>query len=210
MRRFIAIRGPIRPLRCDRGTNFIGAKNEFEKVRTFLLKNNCDEFEFQLNVPSASHMGGVWERQIRTVRNVLRSLLDQHGDQLDDDSLRTLFYKVMTIVNSRPRSVSNLCDPLSPEILTPNHIVQMRQQRNTSQSNMMPVDIIILKEDDSPRNKWPLATVQDAYPSDDGLVRKIAWRMADTHLDKNGVRTKSQSILERPVHKCILLLPADL
>ena len=75
---------------------------------------------------------------------------------------------------------------------------------------MMPGDIIILKEDDSPRNKWPLAIVQDAYPSDDGLVRKIRVRMADTHLDKNGVRTKSQSILERPVHKCILLLPADL
>ena len=74
---------------------------------------------------------------------------------------------------------------------------------------MMPGDIIILKEDDSPRNKWPLAIVQDAYPSDDGLVRKIRVRMADTHLDKNGVRTKSQSVLERPVHKCILLLPGD-
>ena len=218
LRRFIAIRGPIRQLRCDRGTNFIGAKNEFEKVRTFLLKNNCDDFEFQLNVPSASHMGGVWERQIRTVRNVLRPLLDKHGDQLDDDSLRTLFYEVMAIVNSRPLSVSDLCDPLSPEILTPNHILTMktkvvlpppgafpetdvysrkrwrrvqhllnvfwsrwkteylsqlqtRQKWNTSQRNMMPGDITILKEDDSPRNKWPLAIMQDVYPSGDGLVR---------------------------------------
>ena len=126
LRRFIAIRGPTRQLRCDRGTNFIGAKNELEKVRTFLLKNNCDDFEFKLNVPSASHIGGVWERQIRTVRKVLRPLLDKHGDQLDHDSLRTLFYEVMAIVNSRPLSVSDQCDPLSPEILTPNHILTMK------------------------------------------------------------------------------------
>ena len=46
----------------------------------------------------------------------------------------------------------------------------------------MPGDIITLKGDDSLRNKWPLATVQDAYPLDDGL--KIRVRMADTHLDK--------------------------
>ena len=95
-------------------------------MRTFLLKNNCDDFEFQLNVPSASHMGGVWERQIRTVCNVLRPLLDKHGDQLDDNSLCTLFYEVMSIVNSRPLSVSDLCDPLSPEVLTPNHILTMK------------------------------------------------------------------------------------
>jgi hypothetical protein len=42
-----------------------------EKVRAFLLEKECDWFEFLMNVPSSSHMGGVWERQIRTARNVL-------------------------------------------------------------------------------------------------------------------------------------------
>jgi hypothetical protein len=39
---------------------------------------------------SASHMGGVWERQIRTVRSVLSALLQSNGSQLDDELLRTL------------------------------------------------------------------------------------------------------------------------
>ena len=67
LRRFIAIRGPIRNLRCDRGTNFVGAMNIFDreyavidhtKVKDYLLQQNCDYFPFQMNPPSASHMGG--------------------------------------------------------------------------------------------------------------------------------------------------------
>ena len=67
LRRFLAFRGPVRQLRCDRGTNFMGASNEFEElkseidqssVNSFLLKQNCDNIVFKMNPP----MGGVWER----------------------------------------------------------------------------------------------------------------------------------------------------
>ena len=62
-----------------------------QQISNFLLKEGCDFFfKFKPNVPSASHMGGVWERQIRTVRNVLTKLLQQQGHQLDDESLRTV------------------------------------------------------------------------------------------------------------------------
>ena len=66
LRCFLAIRGPIRQLRSDQGTNFVGTKNELqcEVVKRFLSKQNCDYIDFRMNVPSASHMGGVWERQI--------------------------------------------------------------------------------------------------------------------------------------------------
>ena len=85
LRRFLALRGPIRQLRSDQGTNFIGANNKIEsakremdlkKVQDFLLKENCDLFSFKFNVLSASHMCGIWERQIRTVRSILSSMLD--------------------------------------------------------------------------------------------------------------------------------------
>ena len=51
-----------------------------------------------MNVPSASHMGAVWERQIRTVRSILSTLLQDFGLQLDDEALRTLFCEAMAIV----------------------------------------------------------------------------------------------------------------
>ena len=60
LRRFQAERGPIRQLRSDQGTNFIGAHRELkealkeidrDKVRTSLLKENCEWVDFKLNPP---------------------------------------------------------------------------------------------------------------------------------------------------------------
>lgn len=73
LRCFISLRGAVRKLQCDHGTNFVGAKNEFAKslkeidtnaLEIFLTERQC---KFIFNAPSASHAGGVWERQIRTV-----------------------------------------------------------------------------------------------------------------------------------------------
>ena len=88
LRRFVSRRGPIRQLRSDQGTNFVGTRTELtqalaemnqDKIKKKLLEEQCDWFSFKMNVPAASHMGGVWERQIRTVRNVLASLLQDNG-----------------------------------------------------------------------------------------------------------------------------------
>ncbi|XP_038053894.1 uncharacterized protein LOC119726311 [Patiria miniata] len=76
-RRFVAVRGPVAKLRCDRGTNFVGAKHELdeafkesdhEQVASYLASQQC---QWVFNPPHASHFGGVWERQIGTVRRVL-------------------------------------------------------------------------------------------------------------------------------------------
>jgi ABC-type uncharacterized transport system ATPase component len=63
-------------------------------------------------------MGGIWERQIRSVRNVLNALLDDHGTQLDEESLRTLMCETESIVNSRPLTTDNLTSPNGMEPLT--------------------------------------------------------------------------------------------
>ena len=68
LRRFIAICGPVRELRCDRGTNFIGAERQLREavseldenwLKQFLLKENCDYVVFKTNVPHSSHMGYI-------------------------------------------------------------------------------------------------------------------------------------------------------
>ena len=127
----------MRQLRSDQGTNFVGARRELrealeemneDKVREELLKSKCDWISFKMNMPAASHMGGVWERQIRTVRAVLSSLLVSNGAQLDDESLRTLMCEAESIVNSRPLTVNQLTDPDSPEPLTPSHLLTMKSK----------------------------------------------------------------------------------
>ena len=99
---------------------------DHKKIQRELLKDNCDWFAWKMNVLHASHMGGVWERQITTVRSVLTGLLENHGNQLDNESLRTLMIKAGTIVNSRPLTTDDLTDPDSLDILTPNHLLTMK------------------------------------------------------------------------------------
>ena len=79
-----------------------------------------------MNVPHASHMGGMWEREIWTLRSVLTGLLQSHGNQLDDESLRTLMIEAEAIVNSCPLTTDDLADPSSLDVLTPNHLLTMK------------------------------------------------------------------------------------
>ena len=77
LRRFISRRGNVRTLRCDNGTNFVGAEKELrqalnqmddERISSFLQLHGGDWIGWQRNPPASSHFGGVWERQIRTAR----------------------------------------------------------------------------------------------------------------------------------------------
>ena len=116
--------GPIRQIRCDNGTNFIGAKSELSKAfdemdqSVISSKMNQMGIEWIFNPPAASHMGGVWERQTRSVRKILAGILHENGEQLDDESFRTMLCEVEAIVNSRPLTFPstdpNDLNPISP------------------------------------------------------------------------------------------------
>ena len=81
LRCFIDRRGPVHQLRSDRGSNFVGTRNELaaptkemnvNKIASHLRDHDC---QFLLNPPYSSHRGGVWERQIKTIRSILDHLL---------------------------------------------------------------------------------------------------------------------------------------
>lgn len=100
--RFIARHGQVRQLWSDCSTNIVGADRELKELfaEVQMRQENCELFSFIINVPSASHMGGVSERQIGSVRNAMSSLLHHYVSQLEDESQGTLIYEAATIVNS--------------------------------------------------------------------------------------------------------------
>lgn len=133
-RRFVGRRGNVRYLRSDNGSNFVGSNNELkraflemdhEKIKFFLNELNAD-WIWNFNPPAASHMGGVWERQIRSARQILTSLLKTHGSSLDDESLNTLLIETEAILNSRPLTVNTLSDANSFLPISPSNILTMK------------------------------------------------------------------------------------
>ena len=130
LRRFISRRGTPEMIRSDNGTNFVGGERELrEALETWNQQkiNNdlCQKgISWKFNPPLSSHMGGVWERQIRTIRRILKVLLDEQ--MVTDEALTTLMAEVESIVNSRPITpLSN--DPNDLEPLTPNHLLLLRR-----------------------------------------------------------------------------------
>lgn len=179
-------------------------------------------------------MGGVWERQICTVRAVLTALLEQQ--RVDDDTLHTVFCAVESIVNGRP--ITKLSDDLSDDMpLTPNHLLllrsgpvfapcltvkqdlyqrrwrqaqyladvfwsrwtseylpmlQMRPKWIYPQTNISVGDLVLVRHENTLRNRWPLGLVARVYPGADGKVRSAQIRF-------NG------SLYDRPITKLCLL-----
>lgn len=251
LRCFICLRGNVKTIYCDHGTNFIGASNELHKelqamdanssVTKYLRENQID---FKLNAPLASHAGGVWERQIRNIRAVLNGMMSgKYKSRLDTASLRAELYEAMAIVNSRPVAVNDLADPQTP-VLTPNHLltskstaipsppgnfdntevygrkmwrkvqqfaeefwetwkgdyltqITKRQRWERPQRNLQNGDIVLLIDDNAPRNLWAHGLVDTSISGSDGRVRRVKVRMP------NG------SILERPIQKVIVLQTHD-
>ncbi|XP_067945257.1 uncharacterized protein [Watersipora subatra] len=80
LRRFQAVRGPVTTVFSDAGTNFVGGRNQMEQdllnMRSKELKDYLmtKKIKFETNTPTASHQGGVWERQIRTIRSILQGM----------------------------------------------------------------------------------------------------------------------------------------
>ena len=151
LRRFICRRGKPHTIHCDNGTNFIGASAELR--RSMMDLNNSfvqetlrrREIEWSFIPPQAPHMGGAWERIIRTIKRILNALLLQQT--LTDDSLITVLTEVESIINSRPLTPV-VMDPSADEPLTPNHLLLARSPQDSSSIG------VFTKKDNYTRKKW--------------------------------------------------------
>ena len=200
-------------------------------------------------------MGGVWERQIRTARNVLSVLLNRCGSQLNDESLQTFMMEVEAVVNSCPLTVENLSSPDTLEPLTPNHLLtgksrvvlpppgefqradlylqkswrqvqhltnefwvhwkgeflhalQLRQKWMRPRCNLQQGDVVIISNDNLPRNMWQIARVEEAYGDPDGYVRKVKLAVGDATLDDRDAESSTSATLNDPCRSWYFLYQA--
>ena len=150
LRRFISLRGNPSSVYSDNGSNFRAGEQELRTaIEDWNQRAICEflrlkNISWKFNPPYASHMGGVWERVIRSIRKILTALL---GQQLvNEEMLRTLMAELQGILNSRPLTpVSN--DPKDLEPLTPNHLLLLRANPNLPPG-------VFAKEDIYCKRRW--------------------------------------------------------
>lgn len=130
-RRFICLRGGCQTLRCDNGSNFIGAFNQDEKETSDLLQRefSSQNIKWIFNPPKASHFGGVFERKIGSVRKILDACMLQLGPrQLTRDEFTTFLAEASHIINNTPLSAVS-SDPQDPLPITPATLLNLREEQ---------------------------------------------------------------------------------
>nr|XP_044248645.1 uncharacterized protein LOC108069676 [Drosophila takahashii] len=125
LRNFIARRGLPHEIYSDNGTNFRGADSFLQEVQ-FIDESKMHHhlaqlgIEWKFNPPAAPHMGGAWERMVRSIKTVLYKISPHQ--KFSDESLRTAMLEIELTVNSRPLTFVSL-DHDDQEALTPNHFL---------------------------------------------------------------------------------------
>ena len=147
--RFIARRGKPTRVYSDNGTNFVAGNKELQDQlglwNESMIEDSLSQqgIQWSFNPPTASHMGGIWERMIRSVRCILQKLL--HEQLVHDESLLTLMAEVEKVLNDRPLWPPS-SDAMDQPPLTPNHLLLLQQNQS------MPLGIF--SEDDNYSRKW--------------------------------------------------------
>ena len=90
--------------------------------------------------PTASHMSGVWECLIRSVRNTMKAVLGHPHALVTRETLRTVFAEAVGILNSRPLCPSS-DDPSDCDPITPSHLLQQRQGMSLPPGDFQEEDI---------------------------------------------------------------------
>ncbi|XP_049302713.1 uncharacterized protein LOC125775825 [Bactrocera dorsalis] len=126
VRNFMARRGSPVEIWSDNGTNFKGAEKELKLAFDLVDKNlitrtfTSAATNWRFIPPASPHMGGAWERLVRSVKQVLKQILTT--SRPSDELLRAVLMEAEMTVNSRPLTYIPI-DHEEEEALTPNHFL---------------------------------------------------------------------------------------
>ncbi|XP_075157968.1 uncharacterized protein LOC142231235 [Haematobia irritans] len=212
IRNFMARRGIPLEFYSDNGTNFIGAERELREAilevdRNEIMKTfTTPTTKWIFNPPASPHMGGAWERLVRSVKTILyKTMPSRHPT---DELLLNMLIEVENIINSRPLAYVPVEED-NAEAITPNHFLV------GSSSGMKPLSMcddrgIVLRQnwltsqqygnifwkkwlaEYLPSNVWLRGRVLETRLARDGQVRSAK------------VQTQ-RGIMERPATKLAIL-----
>ncbi|XP_062710837.1 uncharacterized protein LOC134288917 [Aedes albopictus] len=142
VRRFVSRRGAPSEIFSDNGTNFVGASNQLKQEMDDLNQHLASTFtntttRWSFNPPGAPHMGGVWERMVRSVKVALGGILEAQR-RPDDEILETVVIEAEVMINSRPLTYIPL-ESDAQEFLTPNHFL-LGSSTGVKQQTVLPTD----------------------------------------------------------------------
>ncbi|XP_062715735.1 uncharacterized protein LOC134291679 [Aedes albopictus] len=103
-----AFREPLEVFSVN-GINFVGASRQLTEdiQRTKAINDDCAatftnaRTQWHFNVPSAPHMGGPWERMMKSVKVAMAAISDSTHHP-NDEVFETIMLEAEGIVNSRP------------------------------------------------------------------------------------------------------------
>ncbi|XP_041451801.1 uncharacterized protein LOC121405246 [Drosophila obscura] len=213
---FIARRGVPLRMYSDNGTNFVGARNELQRLqeafeeqqsslRTFVAEQGM---EWKFIPPRAPHFGGLWEAAVKSAKLlIVRQVADA---ALTESEVRTVLAVAEAIRNSRPLTPAST-DPNDGEVLTPGHFLigqplrslrawskdyvhnlQGRSKWQTPEANIEVGAMVVVHNDHTPPQQWITGRVTSVVVGADGKVRVAE------------VRTGG-GVIRRPIHKLALL-----
>ncbi|XP_075163137.1 uncharacterized protein LOC142235765 [Haematobia irritans] len=126
IRNFMCRRGIPNEFYSDNGTNFVSAERELREAAKEVDKNELvrnfttTTTKWNFNPPSSPHMGGAWERLVRSIKTVYNNITPTRVP--NEELLRGMMAEVENIINSRPL-VYEPIDNENAEAITPNQFL---------------------------------------------------------------------------------------
>ncbi|KAL1269065.1 hypothetical protein QQF64_031354 [Cirrhinus molitorella] len=135
LRRFTARRGTPHELYSDQGTNFRGGERELSEAfaamqPTLQCQLAKQKIEFHFNPPAAPHFGGIWEREIRSLKSALNVALG--AQHVTEEVLSTVLTEIEGILNSKPLGYVS-SDVADVDPVTPNSLLMGRPDSDLPQ-----------------------------------------------------------------------------
>ena len=153
LRRFVSRRNCPKTIRCDNGPNFVGARNELQRLYQFLADEDNDNIIHQhllkdqiqwTHIPAESpHFGGLWESAVKSMKRHLKKIMGTL--LLTFEELTTITCQVEACLNSRPLvpMTSHNQDGLS--YLTAGHFLFLNAPTSYPEDPRLPEEPRLLK-----------------------------------------------------------------